>query len=80
VLLYFGDQTEPQPEKMPDFTGLTHRQAIDTAGKLGLYIQLAGNTGLEQTVTVTAQSVEKNTLVMPGTTVRLTFADTRARD
>ena len=80
ILLYLGNQTQPQRVQMPDFTGLTRQQASDAAGKLGLYIQATGNTGLEPTVTVTAQSIQANTLVMPGTTVRLTFTDTRARD
>jgi len=80
VLLYFGEENVPQPVQVPDFTGLTRQQASDTAGKLGLYIQVTGNTGLEPTVTVCAQSAPKNTLVAPGTTIRLTFADTRVRD
>ena len=80
VLLYFCDQTEPHTVKVPDFVGLTRQQASDTAGSLGLYIQPTGNTELTPAVIVTAQSIEKNTPVMPGTTIGLTFADTRARD
>lgn len=80
VLLYFGENVESSPVTVPDFTGMTRQQASDTAGKLGLYIQVAGNTGVEPTVTVTAQSIEKNASVPPGTTIRLEFTDTQARD
>ena len=80
VLLYLGQTSEDEPVAVPDFMGLTRQQANDTAGKLGLYIQSAGNTGLETTVTVTAQSIEKNTYVRRGTTIRLEFTDTQARD
>ena len=80
VLLYMGENIETEPVTVPDFTGMTRQQANDTAGKLGLYIQIAGNTGLDPTVTVTAQSVPKETSVPPGTTIRLEFTDTQARD
>ena len=80
VLLYFGDHTKPQPVEMPDFLGLTRQQASDTAGKLGIYVRATGNTDLSPAVTVISQSIPKNTHVMPGTTICLTFADTRARD
>ena len=59
---------------------MTRQQANDTAGKLGLYIQVAGNTGLESSVTVNTQSIAKNTLVPTGTTIRLEFIDKAVRD
>ena len=80
VLLYFGQETENIPVAVPDFMGMTRQQAYDTAGRLGLYIQPTGNTGLELSVTVTAQSVKKDTQVPRGTTVCLEFTDTQARD
>ena len=80
VLLYLGESIEPQNVTVPDFTGMTRQQASDAAGKLGLYIQISGNTGLEPTVTVTAQSIEQNSSVPPGTTIRLEFTDSQARD
>ena len=80
VLLYFGEEIEESSVTVPDFSGMTRQQANDTAGKLGLYIQVAGNPGLEPTVTVTAQSIEKETKVPPGTTIRLEFTDKAARD
>ena len=80
ALLYFGEHMEQEPVTVPDFMGLTRQQASDTAGKMGLYIQVTGNTGLEPSVTVTAQSIAKDTLVPPGTTIQLEFTDTQARD
>ena len=80
VLLYFGEEKEETQVVVPRFIGMTRQQAADTAGKLGLYIQITGNRGLESTVTVTAQSIEENTQVPPGTTIQLEFTDTRARD
>ena len=80
VLLYFGGQAEPESVEVPDFTGLNRRQASDTAGKLGLYVRFTGNPQTEPDITVIGQSIQKNTLVPPGTTISLTFADTRARD
>lgn len=80
VLLYFGENVEREPVMVPDFIGLTRQQASDTAGKLGLYLQITGNTGLEPSVIVTAQSIEKNTLVPPGTTIQLEFTNTQVRD
>ena len=80
VLLYFGEETENLPVAVPDFAGMTRQQASDTAGKLGLYIQVIGNTGLEPSVTVTAQSIAKDTQVPRGTTIKLEFTDTKARD
>lgn len=80
VLLYMGENAGEEPVTVPDFLGMTRQQASDAAGKLGLYIQVAGNTGLESHITVTAQSIEKNTPVPPGTTIRLEFTDSQARD
>ena len=80
VLLYMGENAAGEPVTVPDFLGRTRQQASDAAGKLGLYIQIAGNTGLESHITVTAQSIEKNTQVPPGTTIRLEFTDGAARD
>ena len=80
VLLYMGENAAGEPVTVPDFLGMTRQQASDAAGKLGLYIQIAGNTGLESHITVTAQSIEKNTQVPPGTTIRLEFTDGAARD
>ena len=80
VLLYLGEDTAMTEVEVPDFFGMTRQQASDTAGKLGLYIQVTGNTGLETHITVTDQSIAKNTQVPSGTTIRLKFTDSQARD
>ena len=80
VLLYLGEQAADTPVTVPGFLGMTRQQAGDAAEKLGLYIQITGNTGLETHITVTAQSIEENTQVPPGTTIELEFTDQRARD
>ena len=80
VLLYLGQSPEPETVKVPDFTGMNRQQASDEAGKLGLYILVTGNDEISARVTVTAQSVPKDTAVPAGTTITLEFTDTAARD
>ena len=80
VILYCGEEVPRRMVCVPDFVGLNRQQASDTAGQLGLYLQTKGNTGLERTVTVTAQSLEKDTLVPMGTIITLEFTDTQVRD
>ncbi len=80
VLLYLGDEPEQEMVSVPDFTGLNRSQAAEEAGKLGLYVLVAGNDGLLPTVTVTAQDTPAETEVPVGTTITLTFTDTAARD
>lgn len=80
VILYLGTEPPRDPVAVPDFQGMTRQQASDAAGKLGLYILVKGNTGLDASVTVTFQSLPKDTKVQPGTTIELEFADTRAAD
>ncbi len=80
ILLYFGDEPEKTQVKVPDFTGLNRSQASDAAGKLGLYILVAGNGDISPTVTVTAQDIPAGQMVDRGSTITLTFTDTHARD
>ena len=80
VLLYLGQQPEAETVTVPDFLGMNRAQAEETAGKLGLYILSAGNPGLLPSVTVTSQSVPKDTQVPVGTTITLTFTDLMAKD
>ena len=80
VILYCGEEVPVRMVTVPDFVGLTRQQASDTAGQLGLYLASKGNTGLESTVIVTAQSLDKNTLAPAGTTITLEFTDTQVRD
>jgi len=46
VLLYFGEEKEETQVVVPGFIGMNRQQAADTAGKLGLYIQITGNRGV----------------------------------
>ena len=80
VLVYLGEQAEAETVTVPDFLGMNRQQAADTAGALGLYIQVAGNTEISTAVTVTAQDLTAGTAVSVGTTIRLEFADIAARD
>ncbi len=80
VLLYFGEEVETASVKVPDFKGLNRQQASDLAGSLGLYILATGNQEVSPGVTVTAQSIAKDTQVPPGTTIQLEFADTKVSD
>ena len=80
VLLYLGGSPEAETVAVPDFTGMNRQQASDAAGKLSLYILVAGNDEVSPTVTVMTQSLPKDTQVPAGTTVTLTFADTGLRD
>ena len=80
VLLYLGEEPAKQQVAVPDFVGMHRQQAADAAGKLGLYLQITGNGEISPKVTVTAQSIPKNTQVPVGTAVTLEFTDTTARD
>ena len=80
MLLYLGDVPEQRNAAVPDFTGMNRQQAALTAGKLGLYLLVAGNAEVSQKVTVTAQNIPKDTVVPLGTTITLEFTDTTARD
>ena len=80
MLLYLGETPEMQTVEVPDFAGMTRQQAADTAGVLGLYVLVTGNTDLSPSVTVTAQSLPPKKQVPVGTTITLTFTDSTARD
>ncbi|MBE6983304.1 MAG: PASTA domain-containing protein [Ruminococcaceae bacterium] len=80
IILYFGEKQEITYTEVPDFFGMNRSQAREAAGKAGLYILVTGNMSLEPNVIVTAQSSPKGTKVQTGTTITLTFADTKARD
>jgi len=79
VLLYMDGEAETQMAQVPDFLGLNRAQASDAAGKLGLYILVAGNPEIAPNVTVTAQDIPAGTEVPRGSTITLQFTDTSAR-
>jgi stage V sporulation protein D (sporulation-specific penicillin-binding protein) len=80
VILYLGEEPEEEIVAVPDFAGMTRQQASDAAGALGLYILVTGNKEISPNVTVTSQSVPKNTNVAAGTTIELLFTDTKTAD
>ena len=80
VLLYLEEKPESRIVSVPDFTGLHRQQAAETAGKLGLYLLIAGNGEISPKVTVTSQNIPKETPVPVGTTITLEFTDMTARD
>lgn len=80
VLLYLGEEPGQRMVQVPDFSGMHRQQAAEAAGKLGLYLLAAGNGEISPKVTVTSQSIPKDTEVSVGTTVTLEFTDTTARD
>ena len=80
VLLYLEQVPETAQVAVPDFTGMNRQQAADAAGALGLYVLVSGNDDVSPGVTVTAQSIPKDTQVPAGTTITLEFTDTTARD
>ncbi len=75
VLLYLGEQPEERLVSVPDFTGMNRQQASDAAGLLGLYILVTGNDAMD--AQAVAQSEPKDTRVPVGTTIKITFADTK---
>ena len=80
VLLYLGENPQTDMVSVPDFTGMNRKQASDAALSAGLYILVTGNYEISPQVSVTIQSIAPGTQVQRGTTVQLTFADTKAAD
>ena len=80
VLLYLGGEPEQQMVKIPDFTGMNRAEAEKIADFLDVYLLTAGNPGTEPYVTVTDQSIPRDTQVPVGTTITLTFTDPMAKD
>ena len=80
VMLYLDQSPEQEMTAVPNFMGMNRQRASDAAAKAGLYILIAGNSSVDLNVVVTEQSEAQNTQVPVGTTVRLTFTDTKAVD
>ena len=80
IILYFGEVPEPATVSVPDFIGMNRQQASDAATELGLYILAKGNPGMETTVVVTGQSIQKDKQVAVGTVIELEYTDTKAAD
>jgi stage V sporulation protein D (sporulation-specific penicillin-binding protein) len=80
VLLYLGDEVPEGNVKVPDFAGMNRAQAAAAAGEAGLYILVTGSDEISPKVVVTLQDIPAGTEVPVGTTIRLQFTDTGARD
>ncbi len=80
VILYLGESQTPEMVAVPDFTGMTRQQASDAAGALGLFILVKGNPEIAPQITVVSQSVSPNAQIEMGSTVELTFLDTKVKD
>jgi len=80
LVVYLGDTPGEETVTMPDFAGMHRQQAADAAGKLGLYILATGNTEVSPNIKVIYQDIAPGTVVKPGTTVELRFADTKISD
>ena len=80
VILYLDEAHKKEFVTVPDFTGMTRQQVADTAGQLGLHILVQGNPDISPQVTAVSQSVPAKSQIEIGTTVEITFADTKAKD
>ena len=78
ILLYTEKAPVPREITVPDFTGMDRRQASAAAAAAGVYILIKGNRAEEPNVVVTGQSVAAGTTAAAGTTIELTFTDTKA--
>jgi len=77
VIVYLDGTPDDEKVSVPDFTGMTRQQASDAAGRLGLYVLPAGNREMTGSVVAAAQSVPPGEQVCVGTTVTVTFTDTK---
>ena len=80
TILYLG---EPEPSdlvQVPDFTGMTVSQANQAAANQGLYLLVKGVGEDSPVVIAESQDMPPGAQVARGTTVRVDFLDTSARD
>ena len=77
VIVYLGQPAAAETVKVPDFSGMTRQQAADAAGLLGLYILPKGNTQAAPNIKAVGQSLPAGTQVQTGTTITVTFSDTK---
>ena len=66
--------------EIPDLTGLTVEECTYKLNDLGLYLQAKGTDTTDWYVLATYQSIAPGTMVDRGTTVTVTFADTKDMD
>jgi stage V sporulation protein D (sporulation-specific penicillin-binding protein) len=80
LLVYFGDTAPETAVTVPDFSGMNRAQAAAAAGETGLYMLVTGSDEISPKVVVTSQDIPVGTEVPAGTTIKLQFTDTGARD
>ena len=77
VLVYMGQQPQESLVSVPDLAGMTRVGAYEAAGLVGLYILPAGNTDLAPEIQAVSQSPAPGTQVPVGSTITVTFSDTK---
>lgn len=80
VLLYTDDSMPEGQVTVPSLLGMTATQATQALNDLGLYLQAKGTDSTAWHVLATGQSIPPGTEVARGTTVTVTFADTKDLD
>lgn len=80
VLVYLGELPEQETVPVPELTGMNRSEAEEALAALGLYLLAVGNNESEPQVTAVSQEPAAGTQAASGSTVRVTFADQRARD
>lgn len=73
VVIYVAKADENAEVFVPNFVGMTEEQAKKKAEEIGLVITFSEKTGTENIGKVTEQSIEKETLVSKGISIRLTI-------
>ncbi|MBP3448639.1 MAG: Stk1 family PASTA domain-containing Ser/Thr kinase [Clostridia bacterium] len=73
VVLHIAKTDENAEVFVPNFVGMTEQQAKVKAEEIGLVITFSEKKGTENVGKVTEQSIEKETLVSKGTSIRLTI-------
>ncbi len=71
VILYTGAETPKATVAVPDLVGKTAEAANRTLLGAGLNVRFTGSSGTDTGVIVLRQSIEKDTMVAPGTVVEI---------
>ncbi len=77
-VVIYTDNTERKTVKIPDFNGMTIREANDTAAEYGLNLEISGNNLNNASVVAYRQSIEKGTKVEIGSVVIVTFKNNKS--
>ena len=78
MILYLGENVPTVT--VPDFVGMTRQEAAQEGEKLGLLISSSGTDEEAPQILAAAQEPKPGTQVPRGTTVRIQFIDTKAKD